>query len=191
MRRREFLIGASALAVAPSSLAAQDLKRKDWATPITLPGVPNLYQVSPDLYRSAQPTAIGFGGMQQQLGIKTVLSLREFHSDAELAAHTQLRLQSVPMLTFSFTAEQVVQALKIVIAAHRTDKVLVHCEHGADRTGLVMAMFRVVAQQWDKEKAIAELENGGFGFHPIFFNIPSFIRQADIARFRQALAISL
>lgn len=51
-------------------------------------------------------------------------------------------------------------------------------------------MYRILYQGWSKEQAIDELQNGGFGFHPIFMNIPNFIQNANIAAFKQALAIT-
>ncbi|MBN2212120.1 MAG: hypothetical protein JW709_12050, partial [Sedimentisphaerales bacterium] len=53
-----------------------------WATPIDVPGAPNLYKVSDVLYRSAQPSLEGLEQLKK-LGIKTVVNLRSFHSDSD------------------------------------------------------------------------------------------------------------
>ena len=55
---------------------------------------------------------------------------------------------------------------------------LVHCQHGADRTGTMCAMYRIVKQGWSADEAIKELEEGGYGFHSMWINIPRFIRKA-------------
>ena len=62
--------------------------------------------------------------------------------------------------------------------------VLVHCQHGADRTGLLVAVYRVVVQGWSKERAIDEMTNGGFGFHPVWKNLVAYLRHLDVARIR-------
>ena len=63
-----------------------------------------------------------------------------------------------------------------------------HCLHGADRTGVIIAIYRIIYQGWTKSQAIDEMENGGFNFHSIFFNIPAYINNADIPVIKAALA---
>ncbi len=161
-----------------------------WARPIKLPGVPNLNQVAPNLYRSAQPTAEGFLAAQQSLNIQTVLNLRESQTDAALLKGQMMTELSVPMNAMSIKQEEVIAALKLITAAQSKGAVLVHCKHGADRTGVVIAMYRIVYQGWSKEQALDEMEHGNFNFHKIFFNIPRFIKNADIAAYKAALAIA-
>jgi hypothetical protein len=60
--------------------------------------------------------------------------------------------------------------------------VLVHCEHGGDRTGLIMALNRILYEGWWKEAAIAVMMNGGFGFQAVRGNIPALIRRVDVER---------
>ena len=58
--------------------------------------------------------------------------------------------------------------------------VFVHCMHGADRTGTMVAVYRIVVEGWDKEKAIDEMRNGPFGFHEIWTGLPEFLKELDI-----------
>lgn len=187
LMRRKLVLAGSALAVLPSLVFARDVK---WAKPIKLDGMPNLNLVAPNLYRSAQPTAEGFKAAQAQLNLQTSLSLRESSNDSDLLVGTAIDNQSVPMNAAHITDAEIISALKIIRAAQEKGPVLVHCLHGADRTGVVIAMYRVLYQGWSKSEAIDELKYGGFNFHAIFFNIPLFIKNADIASFKQALAIS-
>ena len=53
-----------------------------WAEPIALEGVPNLHRISPTLYRSEQPTALGMKNLEK-LGIRTVINLRYFNDDKD------------------------------------------------------------------------------------------------------------
>lgn len=53
-----------------------------WAQPIT-GKLGNLYQVSPELYRSEQPTKSDIPQLQK-LGVKSILTLREYHKDHAL-----------------------------------------------------------------------------------------------------------
>ncbi len=187
VNRRNLIAGGFSFMVSsPLAMA----RNADWATPIKLNGVPNLNLVAPNLYRSAQPTADGFKALQEKLHVQAVLSLRESSNDVALIAGTKIENQSVPMNAMTISEAQMIAALKILKAEMAKGPVLVHCLHGSDRTGAVVAMYRILYQGWSKQQAIDEMKGGGFGFHSIFFNIPIFIQNADIAKFKQALAIT-
>ena len=171
----------------PSIALARDA---NWAQPLTLAGVTNLNQVTPNIYRSAQPDIDGFANMSKKLKLKTVIDLRESQTDAAYLGSTKINPYYVPMNAMHITTDQVVAALKLIKAHEGEGPILVHCLHGADRTGVVIAMYRIIYQGWTKAQAIDEMENGGFNFHSIFFNIPSFIKNADISAIKAALAKS-
>ena len=59
-----------------------------------------------------------------------------------------------------------------------------HCQHGADRTGAMSALYRIAVQGWSKEEAIREMVHGGFNYHEIWINRPRWIRELDIGRIR-------
>ena len=69
--------------------------------------------------------------------------------------------------------------LQIVADPNRAP-LLVHCQHGADRTGLMSALYRVAVQGWTKEEALREMTEGGFGFHKIWKNLPVWLERLDI-----------
>jgi len=154
------------------------------AVPVPSAVLRNWFQVAPKLYRSAQPSAAGFREIAAR-GITTVLNLRAFHSDDAAAAESGLQLARVPMQAFGVGDTEVIAALRIIRRA--SGPVLVHCLHGSDRTGTIVAMYRIVEQGWAKEAAIAEMTGGGYGFHAIFGNLPDYIRRADVERIRSAL----
>lgn len=62
---------------------------------------------------------------------------------------------------------------------------LIHCQHGADRTGLVSALYRMVYQGWTREQALDELQHGGYGFHPIWQNITNYLKNVDVERLKR------
>ena len=165
----------------PFQARAATERNPEWAVPVILPGVPNLFRVTPDIYRSAQPDAADMKALEQ-MGIRTVISLRNFHGDVEKAKGTKLVLVSIPMNTWDIDDGAVIQALR---ALHDAQKpVLVHCQHGADRTGLIRAMYRMTEQGWSREKALDELQNGGYGFHPMWQNIIEYLQKVDVERIR-------
>jgi len=81
--------------------------------------------------------------------------------------------------TGSITQDQLIEALAIIRDAK--GPLLVHCWHGSDRTGAVIAAYRIVFQNWTKEQALDELKNGGFGYHAkIYPNIVDLINGLDV-----------
>jgi tyrosine-protein phosphatase SIW14 len=137
-----------------------------------------------DVYRSEQPNRKGFEEIRDH-GIRTVLNLRSSHSDDQAAAGFGLNLVRVPMRAGRFSEDDIVAALKAIKDSPKP--VLIHCQHGADRAGVVSAMFRIVFQGWSKDEAIAELLGGGFGFHVQYKNIPKFIRDVDVDGIKKKL----
>lgn len=158
-----------------------------WASPVNLAGVPNLHKVSDDLYRSAQPSTQGMLNLKQ-MGIETVVNLRSYHSDRDEIGDTGLGYEHIYMKAWHPERKEVVRLLQIVTNPKRTP-VLVHCQHGSDRTGAMCAMYRIAVQGWTKEEAIQEMTKGGFGFHEIWKNLPNWIMELDIESIKKDAGI--
>lgn len=158
-----------------------------WASPLQAEGLHNFYKVSEHLYRSAQPGEAGYQAIAQ-LGVGTVLNLRQYHLDhppvePEVQA---MQFRHVSMNAGNFTEQQVLEALTVI--AESPKPVLVHCLHGSDRTGTIVAMYRLVCQGWDKQQALDELMSGGYGYHRFFSNIPEFIESVDVPAIRAQIS---
>ena len=152
------------------------------AAKLEQPGLPNLHRVTPTLYRSAQPTAEGMRSAEK-LGIKTVISLRAFHSDRDELESTALQTERIYFKTWHPEDEDIVRFLKIVSNTN-AGPFLVHCQHGSDRTGTMIAVYRVAAQGWAKEEAIKEMTGGDFGFHKMWENLVSYLQALDVEAIR-------
>ncbi len=161
-----------------NSLQAKPQRPASWAQPIQLEGVPNLHKVSETLYRSGQPTAQGMTQLER-LGIKTVINLREFNSDHEELRGTKLVGIAIPMTAWHPEDEDVVRFLRVVLHEAHTP-ILVHCQHGSDRTGTMVALYRIVVQGWTRDAALKEMVEGGYGFHGVWDNLVHYISRLDI-----------
>ena len=188
---RRTLLAALPASFLPIPGLAFDVRPQAWAQRVLpdIAGLPNLYRVTQTLYRSAQPDAEGFRGAAS-LGVRSVLSMRQTVSDAPLAQGTGLILYRVPMKS-RYVAEKsgakVVQAMRDLRIGMQAGPVLVHCHHGADRTGLIAALWRILYEGWSKQAAIDEMIEGGYGFHPIWANIPRYLRRVDLADLRERI----
>lgn len=159
-----------------------------WAIPVQpgLEGVHNLWSVAPGLYRAGQPTRQGFAGLAD-FGVVTVISLRQTVSDTPLAAGTGLILQRIPIksrLVGESRGERLVHAMRALRKGMEAGPVLVHCHHGADRTGAIIALWRMLYDGWSRQQALDELVLGGFGYHPVWVNIPRYLARADLRDLR-------
>ena len=177
-----------ALPLAPAQAeqsSASQPRPAAWAAPVTITGAPNLHRMGPNLYRSAQPDAAGFKALAKDPGIKTVVSLRAFNSDEPLAEGTGLKLVRIKIHTWHIETEDVVTVLANIRKAEASGPVLLHCQHGADRTGLISALYRVLYDGWSKDAALDEMLHGNFGYHAVWGNIPYYLRNADVAVLRR------
>jgi protein tyrosine/serine phosphatase len=151
-----------------------------WAERLPAAGVPNLHRVAPGLLRSAQPGPQDVDALQA-LGVRTLVSFRAFSADEARLAGAPFALRRVPINTWHIRDRHVVRALGAILAAEREGAVLVHCMHGADRTGLVCALYRMAVQGWSRDEARREMLHGGFGYHTMWRNIPRFLAGVDAA----------
>ena len=176
------ILSLSACARHPGALE----RDSTWASKVELSGVENLYRVSPDLYRSEQPSRLGIENFEET-GIKTIVSLRVFHSDRSRLKKTALNYERIAFQTWAPAEDEFLRFLKISTDPSKTP-VLVHCLHGSDRTGAMCAAYRIVVQDWSKEAAIDEMKRGGYGHHKIWSNLERWIRELNVDALRAKVA---
>jgi protein tyrosine/serine phosphatase len=169
-------------AVGRSDEPASKARPANWAVKLDRPGLPNLHKVNDGLYRGAQPTAEGIRELEK-LGVKTIICLRANHSDKDILGDSKIALEHIPIKTWAPKDEQVVRFLKIVADKTRRP-VFVHCQHGADRTGTMCAIYRVAVDGWTKRQAIDEMTAGSFNYHSVWTNLPKFINKLDVDKIK-------
>lgn len=100
-----------------------------------------------EFYRSAQPTVDDITRYQKTLGIKTIINLRgnakgKLWYDREVETSKQLGIKHID---FRMSAEQELtqaKASKLLAILERAQRpVLIHCDAGADRSGLASALY--------------------------------------------------
>jgi protein tyrosine/serine phosphatase len=130
-------------------------------------GLPNFHKVDDHVYRGAQPTPQGFRNLAS-LGIRTVVDLRgPEHSEAaekKIVEEDGMRYVGIPMRGMtSPTDKQISDALKLMNDP-ASGPVFIHCRRGADRTGAVIACYRISHDHWDTARAQDEANNFGMNF---------------------------
>jgi protein tyrosine/serine phosphatase len=186
--RRYILASALAYALATKVFAADapaPLRPTTWAQPVTIPGVANCYQVTTNLYRGAQPTAAGVKALQAH-GIKSIINLRTFHSDANKLRDTPLASLHLRTEPWHAEVEDTVAFLRFMSDTNHLPA-FVHCQRGADRTGIECAMYRLVVCGWKKDDALAEMRDGGFHFASVWKNLTNYLAHADVEKIQHAV----
>ena len=147
-----------------------------WAAGAVAPGVPNFHQVNEHIYRGAQPKGEGWDSLAK-LGVKTVIDLRpasEHSCRAEERAveGAGMRYVNVPFSgSHAPSDEKIRKALALL--EDSADPVFLHCRRGADRTGTVVACYRVAHDGWSNRKALQEAIS--FGMSWIEFGMQRYV----------------
>jgi protein tyrosine/serine phosphatase len=154
-------------------------------------GILNYGKITDRLYRGAQPDAEGIANLKR-LGVKLIVNLRmpgeAWKDEASLAEAAGIQYTNFPMSGFARPREdQVRQILALFESA--PGPTFVHCLHGCDRTGTVVACYRIQHDHWSPTLALREARKYGISW--VEFRMKQFITSfAPAAKTRQARAES-
>jgi protein tyrosine phosphatase (PTP) superfamily phosphohydrolase (DUF442 family) len=133
----------------------------------TAPGIGNFYKVDDHVYRGAQPTAEGFKYLAT-LGVSTVLDLRgsdgNSSEEARLVTALGMHYVNVPMTGLTPPTDAQITKILALLEDTQSGGVFVHCRRGADRTGVVIAAYRIDHDHWDNSRALKEAMSCGMSF---------------------------
>jgi protein-tyrosine phosphatase len=156
--------------------------RHKWATPLDESIVRNGYKINDKIYRSAQPTQKAFKKLYN-IGIRKTLNLRLFHSDYKEINGLPIEEIHIPLFILDIETDELIEIVNIL---HNTkEPTLVHCKYGADRTGVVIAAYRILVENWSSEEAIKEMKEGGYGHLNIWRNLPKILKLLEKTKFQQ------
>ncbi len=156
-------------------------------------GVPNAGKISDALVRGAQPSKQGFDKLKK-LGVTTIVNLRSGGSgitwERKVTESLGLHFVSIPVRGWMPPSdEQVAQFLSLFHDA-ANQRVFVHCRFGDDRTGVMVATYRIAQQHWTAEQAAEEMYFFGFHHH-LYRAMESYVREFPGAFARKSVFASL
>ncbi|MDR2982954.1 MAG: tyrosine-protein phosphatase [Puniceicoccales bacterium] len=159
-----------------------------WGQPVQSTTLGNFYKISPDLFRSEYPAQEDIADIKEQ-GIKSIINLRSSNDRSEVFQAEGLTTYWHKTNAGSISQQDMVDVFKFFEKSPKP--ALIHCWHGSDRTGFIVAGYRIIYQGWSKEEAIRELRQGGYGFHEIFFgNIIDTLNDIDVEAMRKEIGVS-
>lgn len=123
--------------------------------------LPNFSVVHRGLLRGGQPTRQGMK-LLKRMGVRTVVSLQTKKSwEDDYAQSLGLNFVRIPVDIFKKIPDNTVQQFLSVVDDPAMQPVYVHCRQGVDRTGVLIAIYRMQRQSWTAEEANAELRRLG------------------------------
>lgn len=126
-------------------------------------GIYNFGKVNEGLYRGAQPDEAGIQSLRR-LGVKTIINLRMsddvWRDEGEQARASGILYTNAPMKGLGRPVDEQVKNILSLIET-LPGPVYVHCQHGCDRTGTIIACYRIQHDQWQNRKALDEAEYYG------------------------------
>lgn len=129
-------------------------------------GVPNFGQVTPTLYRGGQPTAEGFENLSR-MGIAIIVDTGRSKRDEALIKHLGMTYDSLPWYC-PFPKDAVFERFVQIVRENPHKKIFVHCRFGDDRTGMMIAAYRMAAEGWTAKEAMQEMHEFGYtAFHHV------------------------
>ena len=150
-----FVLLFCALSVIPagSLYSSQRAKVKKLKAPPAA-DLKNFHEFSRNIYKGAQPTAEGFKKLKK-MGIKTIIDILPNHSDEKLIEGLGFSYFQIPVKLWKLEDNGVIQYLKIVTNT-KNYPVFIHCDDGDEKTGLMVAVYRMYAQNWTTYDATKE-----------------------------------
>lgn len=150
----------------------------DAAARLTLDGVENFARIDGVLYRGAQPEDYAYNELRN-VGVAIVVDFR--HEPSEIASEKRaveangMQFVSLPWTSRPGPIHDQVVAFLSLIRRNSGKKIFVHCARGADRTGLMVALYRITFDHWSAEEAVKEMES--FHYHSILLpNLARYVR---------------
>ena len=100
--------------------------------------------------------------------VSTVIDLREpgEGTDIEKSEAQALGMKYIafPLRPFSAPSQEQMNQIMSLLLQRDSERVFVHCRRGKDRTGTVIACYRMQHDGWDKQHALSEAKKYGMSF---------------------------
>jgi protein tyrosine/serine phosphatase len=133
--------------------------------------LPNFFKVNENLYRGGQPTEEGVKQLAK-LGIKTIISFRDgekgVNRERKFAEENGIRFINPHLSNWFAAKDGKIEKILDAIRDPQNQPVFIHCRRGADRTGTVVAVYRMKYDGWTDKEANREAKKFGLGWWQVF-----------------------
>lgn len=113
------------------------------------------------LYRSGMPGYKNLKSLLVTYGIKTVVVLTHKVPD-EVALASAMRgvvIYTIPIPPSHLPKDKDIEKFLAIVKNPQNHPILIHCYHGADRTGVLIAIYRIEEEGWTLHEAEKEMRD--------------------------------
>ncbi len=127
--------------------------------------IPNFKEVTAKILRGGQPTVAGIEQLKAA-GVRTIINLRNeevlVRKEQQLAASAGIKFINIPLDVFNAPPDSAIKEFCRVLDNNDSYPIYIHCLHGQDRTATMVALYRVIRENWDANRAYQEMLATGF-----------------------------
>ncbi|HEY4902896.1 MAG TPA: dual specificity protein phosphatase family protein [Candidatus Sulfotelmatobacter sp.] len=127
---------------------------------ITSVGLPNFGEVTPKLYRGGQPTPAEFEKLSK-MGIGIVVDFGRSERDEKQTKKLGMEYLTIPWHC-PFPKDEAFAKFLRLVQENPGKKIFAHCRLGDDRTGMMVAAYRMGIEGWSADRAMNEMKEFGF-----------------------------
>ena len=133
--------------------------------------LPNFAKVNDKLYRGAEPKKEGIPELKA-MGIKTVIDMGhgvEDSKDERLWVEAGgMKYVNIHLHNWMKSKPEDIDAIIKEVEAAGNQPVFLHCKRGSDRTGTVVAIYRMKNDGWLPKQALDEAKTYGMGWWQVW-----------------------
>lgn len=128
-------------------------------------GIKNFRKVNNWLYRGGQPEIDQLSELKN-LGVKTILCLRwnssAIEDERKKAEELSFNFVYLPLTYWILPKPDEIRKFFCLLDDQTMHPIFVHCKHGSDRTGMLIAFYRMARDGWSPDEAYKEMKDAGF-----------------------------
>jgi protein tyrosine/serine phosphatase len=133
--------------------------------------LPNFAAVTESIYRGGQPSLDGLRQLHEK-GIRTIVTFRDagetIKREREAAEELGFIFINLHLSNWFAPRDEDIRQIVEIISDPIHQPVFIHCKRGADRTGTVVAAYRMLKEGWTDREANAEALEYGLGWWQVW-----------------------
>jgi tyrosine-protein phosphatase SIW14 len=130
----------------------------------SLSSIKNFRMVNDWLYRGGQPEADELIHLKN-IGVKTIVCLRwnssAIEQERSRAQELGFNFVYLPLTYWIMPKPNEIEKFFNVLDDQSGHSIFLHCKHGSDRTGMLIAFYRMARQGWTPAQAYQEMKEAG------------------------------
>lgn len=125
----------------------------------------NFHKVTDGVYRCGLISKQA-APLLKELGVKTVVTfdnnLKRVEQERAFLSEQGIKLESIPWSGWDYPDDRVVEQTLTLLDSREAKPIVIHCKHGQERTGVIIASWRISHEHWPVERAYLEMKAHGF-----------------------------